>query len=143
VKIKTRSVAILLGTFIPLIAFVCLSVGLILLREHADLERRLVHRHTLRAVRAIQSELRALHTLNSDWAAWDDTCAFIVDRNMAYRQANLMDETFVSMQLSLLAFLDSEGKEVWLQMFDPIHQRTAATAPEVRAFLSQAGRRFV
>ncbi len=51
---------------------------------------------------ALAGQLGELATFNHDWAAWDDTYAFVQDGNPRYVEANLMDETFVGARLDLM-----------------------------------------
>jgi len=69
-------------------------------------------------MRALSRELDSLKTIAHDWAAWDDTYAFIADANDDYVKSNLVDETFADIRLNLISFMDTSGKPVLVKAFD-------------------------
>ncbi|MBZ0274152.1 HAMP domain-containing protein [bacterium] len=62
-----------------------------------------------RCVDAIEREVAHIALLAGDWAAWDDTYAFIRDNNADYRESNLTEETFTNARIDVLLFIDQNG----------------------------------
>jgi sensor domain CHASE-containing protein len=98
-----RKIAIIIA------AAVCGSLLLIyglsriaLLRSYEDLERNDTRRNLERASNALDGQLDYLTTTVADWAHWDDSYIFVEDGNTEYREANLTDDTFVNLNLSLV-----------------------------------------
>jgi PAS domain S-box-containing protein len=83
-----------------------------------ELEHQEIQKDVERAVDALNREVTSLSTFVHDWSAWDDTYAFIEDRNAAYIEANLMDNTFSHYSLSLTAFINSSGCVIYAKAFD-------------------------
>lgn len=83
-----------------------------------DLERQETKKDVERAVSALDREVSSLSTFVHDWSAWDDTYVFVQNRNAAYIEANLMDDTFIHYKLSLTAFINSSGYIVYAKAFD-------------------------
>jgi signal transduction histidine kinase len=82
--------------------------------EQAEAER------DLRRVReAVQREVDDLDLMAADWADWDDTYSFVLDRNEAYRTSNLVPTLFSQIRIHLLVMLDRQGRIVWSGMVDP------------------------
>lgn len=54
----------------------------------------------------------------ADWSAWDDTYAFIEDRNPEYIKSNLIPETLTSLKVNLVVFVDPKGNLVYQTAFD-------------------------
>ncbi len=54
----------------------------------------------------------------ADWAAWDDTYAFIEDENQDYAASYLIDESFVALGVNLMVFVDNAGEIVFSKAFD-------------------------
>ncbi len=48
----------------------------------------------------------------SDWAVWDDTYRFVLDRNEAYVQANQTGAPFMGMKIDLMMFIGTDGVPV-------------------------------
>lgn len=87
-------------------------------RSFAELEDRSVRRNMERALGALSEILEALDARCVDWAAWDDTYEFVVDRNEEYIRANLVDTTFVNQRFHLMLFVDTTGRIVFGKAFD-------------------------
>jgi len=66
-----------------------------------------------RCIRALKSQVDPLSTMAKDWSAWDDTYAFVVDRNAAYLESTLPPDSFVSGNFNLLYIFDKSGQLVW------------------------------
>ncbi|MDM8541111.1 CHASE4 domain-containing protein [Desulfococcaceae bacterium HSG9] len=66
-----------------------------------------------RVLRAIKNEMHHLDKLCHDWAAWDDTNAFVNSPTDEYIETNLPLSTFVDSNIHFICFLDANGKRVW------------------------------
>jgi len=53
-----------------------------------------------------------------DWATWDDTYAFVKDRNSKFRQANLLPQTFDNLRIHLLMICDEKCRVVFASGYD-------------------------
>lgn len=71
-----------------------------------------------RITAAIERETEHLGGFVADWAAWDDTYAYIDDRNEDYAESNLGVWTFTDNSLSVIAYYDLNGSLVWGQAYD-------------------------
>lgn len=71
-----------------------------------------------RVLHSLESELTNLDKTADDWAAWDDTYLFMEDHNPEYLDSNLVDGTFISLQLNLMLFLANDGHIVYGRAFD-------------------------
>ncbi len=73
----------------------------------------------------IRREVGHLGKTATDWAFWDDTYAFALDRNETYVDANLSwpslsDQT----QIDMLLFYDPQGNLLWQGAYDPFGKQT-------------------
>jgi two-component system, NtrC family, sensor kinase len=78
-----------------------------------------------RCRRTIDREIHHLDSLCNDWAAWDDTYDFIIDKNKDYIDANLVIETFQDSILNVIYYFDNNADLVWgkaynLKTMEPI-----------------------
>ncbi len=71
-----------------------------------------------RAHLALSSDIDQLNSTLSDWAAWNDTYAFIMDRNQNYISANLNTSSLSNLRLNLILFVDSSGQLVFAKMMN-------------------------
>jgi len=95
---------------ILLIALLYALSQIILMDSFVRLEEQESDEDTRRVINALQSKLADLHILGADWSNWDDTYQFVQDRNPAYVESNLGDETFASLRINLILLMDSSGQ---------------------------------
>lgn len=67
---------------------------------------------------AIASKLDSLGIMNRDWAHWDDTYDFTINRNTAYIESNLGYETLESNEHDFMLFINKEGKVVYQEGYN-------------------------
>ncbi len=78
---------------------------------------------TSRAFTVFENMVSDLERATADYAAWDETCAFVVGRNEDYVAANLIDETFARNRFSFMIFLDAKGQTVFSGAYDLVSGR--------------------
>lgn len=101
-------------------------------RKFSDLEQQEVQRDVERALQTIQNDVRQLDAVVWDWAAWDDTHEFVVDRNDDYVESNLVDGTFTGLGLNTIVLVDSAGEFVYGKSFD-LEGKEEMSIPELSA----------
>ncbi|MBP7828988.1 MAG: PAS domain-containing protein [Kiritimatiellae bacterium] len=85
----------------------------------SELEERLALQDVQRVVRAVEAEGRQLSRSVADWAFWDDTYAFVEDRNELYVESNITPDTFESLGIEVLMIRDRSGGVAWSAALDP------------------------
>ncbi len=83
-----------------------------------ELEHIEADRNMQRCVQALVREVKHLDQFCSDWAAWDDTYAYIYAPDKAYENSNLVDSTFYDNSLNLLYLVDNSGNVLWGATYD-------------------------
>jgi len=117
-SLKTKIVLILVGIFL-LYGFVDYTIQrLIIFPSFLALEREEARQDIARCVQALKREIYHLDALCHDWAAWNDTYAFVQMPTTDYVAANLVPETFVNNGLHLLYILNTTGMVVWGEIYD-------------------------
>jgi PAS domain S-box-containing protein len=116
--LRKKTLLIIAGTFYGVILLLFFISRNILLGSFADLEQQDTRQNMERAMAAYRQEVLTLDSVTSDWAAWDDTYAFIEDRNNEYIKSNLTDGTFTGLGLNLMLFLNTSGEVVFGKAFD-------------------------
>ncbi|MGD8505923.1 MAG: CHASE4 domain-containing protein, partial [Candidatus Bathyarchaeota archaeon] len=117
-NLRKKTLIIISVTIISLIAILYVASQTILLGGFAVLEEQDTHKNVERVQSALSAELSNLDAFVHDWAAWDDTYAFIQDANEDYVGSNLPDETFIDSELNLIAYINSSGGVVFGKVFD-------------------------
>ena len=127
------------ATLMGLLGVIYLSSSTLLLAGFAQFEQQDTARNVKRAVDVLSDEIDKLSFTANDWAAWDDTYAFIEDENSDYIQTNLNDATIARLRLDMMLYIHRSGRIVFGQKFNP---ETGERAPvekntEAIASLSQ------
>lgn len=134
--LRRKTLLIIAGTFYGVIILLFFISRTILLENYADLERQSLYRDVERVQASYSQQLASLETTAADWAAWDDTYAFITDRNEEYIRSNLTDSTFVELGLNLMLYIDSSGQIVFGEAFDLENEKEAPLPPSIASYLA-------
>ncbi|WP_340643586.1 CHASE4 domain-containing protein [Phormidium pseudopriestleyi] len=107
------------ATLMGLLGVIYLSSSTLLLAGFAKFEQQDTARNVKRAVDVLSDEIDKLSFTANDWAAWDDTYAFIEDENPDYIQTNLNDATIARLRLDMMLYIHRSGRIVFGQKFNP------------------------
>ncbi|HEU5100282.1 MAG TPA: CHASE4 domain-containing protein [Roseiflexaceae bacterium] len=117
-NLRTKTFAIISLTIIGLLVALYLAATSVLLSGFARVEEQDTRQNVRRVLDAYAADLEQLNITAGDWATWDDTYAFIADRNQAYIDSNLTDDAFARLKLNLMVFADPSGHMVFGAGFD-------------------------
>ncbi|MCX7772238.1 MAG: PAS domain-containing protein, partial [Clostridia bacterium] len=74
-----------------------------------------IHQNYDRALSMIHREEETLSSSVLDWAEWDDTYKYMIDRNSAYSSVNLQEGTLDTLKLNVLSYFDAQGNVIVLK----------------------------
>ncbi|MBN2710888.1 MAG: response regulator [Planctomycetes bacterium] len=102
----------------------------IILPSFSELEQQEAQKNITRCTEAIEAEIDALSLLTKDWAIWDDTYAFMHDKNEEYIKANcswpyLIDE----LGNNLLWYANEKGEIVWGEIKRTVDEKPLEIPP--------------
>ncbi|MBN1763178.1 MAG: histidine kinase, partial [Methanomicrobia archaeon] len=96
-----KKVLITIGAAIVFMVVVLFAISQIfILSSFIELEEEHTRQNVEQVTNALAGEISHIDTITFDWAAWDDTYAFIEDRNEEYIASNLIDGTFADLELN-------------------------------------------
>lgn len=109
-----RSKAALIFAIAALVLFLAVYVvsWFAITRGFAEVESIHAGENVLRAKSVFENMIDELDMKLSDWSQWDDTYAFIVDRNQAYVESNLTDNALGLLKIDAMLFFDGSGNPV-------------------------------
>ncbi len=114
-----RRVFLILSLFIILLLSVVSSITpLALLRTAEAQDGSRVEDNVRRLRNALEAELAGLDRQGNDYAAWDDTYAFIQKPSPAYLASNIAPSTFENSRFRFLVFLTTSGRIVHQSAYD-------------------------
>lgn len=107
----------------------------------AAVERNEARMDASRCMEALRREGHHLDRFCQDWAAWDDSYRFVVDKNEAFIKSCLPVETFKEDRLNVICFFNARGERVWSRLYDetwtPVEPEKAPEASFFAAMLHQ------
>lgn len=111
--LRTKTLLLIGATLIVLILALYITLRVILLNGFAALEEQEI-RAELNSVRTfLDAELSTMHAYLEDWASWDDTFDFVERYDEGYIEENIDQQTFVSLRINAMLFLDRSHQLVY------------------------------
>ena len=105
-------------TIIATVALLYIVSRVTLLNDLERIEQINVKQSVIQTQRILNQMLEEITIHNADWAAWDDTYQFIIDKNEDYINSNLSTETFSTIGLNVMVFTDKKGQIVFSKAVD-------------------------
>ncbi len=87
-------------------------------RSFSAIERAVVQKDIDRLNSTLHNLTAVLSATVSDWSSWSDTYQFVQDRNQSYIDSNIYLETFQSLSLNYMLFINRQGEIVFSQGYD-------------------------
>ena len=117
-NLRIKALAIIGATM----ATLWLALGIILavlnVQGFSRLEREDMERQVTRAERSLRAELSRIGSISGDWAPWDEAYRFIRGENPGFVADNLSAAGMANLRISMIAFVDPQGRVVWSRGFD-------------------------
>lgn len=118
-SVRTK-VLLIVGACVLILETVTLSlIYVALTREARRAETAMMRREAGQVRTALAYEVTGLRRTAHDYATWDDTYAFMADRNEAYLSTNYVADTFFTNRFSVVLILDVNGKPAFAQARNP------------------------
>jgi adenylate cyclase len=127
--LRKKTLLIIALTLGILFLFLYVALSQIMLGGFAEVEGQVGRQNVQRVLEAYNREIEALTSTAGDWAPWDDSYAFIQDKNEQYIAENLTDPTFINLRLNMMLFFDKTGQLVYGKAFD-LAQEQGLTVPD-------------
>ncbi len=112
-SLRQKTLLLISILLVGLIAVLYTSLSTIILGSFVRLEQQNTRRNVQRLQEALEEELQKLSLTVEDWAAWDDTYAFIEDKNKEFVQANLVDSSFAFLKINFLLLFNNQDEQVF------------------------------
>ncbi|NVN97410.1 HAMP domain-containing protein [Candidatus Nomurabacteria bacterium] len=117
-SIRNKIIFIILMSSIFFVFFVSIFSYNFLLKSFISLEDDQVIRNINRIEASFENISNNQSVKNQDWAYWDDTYAFINDKNKGYVESNLTNESVSSLKINLMVFVNSKDEVVYSKFID-------------------------
>ena len=126
--LQSKTLLIISLTFVGLVAVLYAASQYIVLSSFSDQEEQVTRQNMVRVQSALNDNLASLEGTTRDWSLWDDTYRYVQDKDQAYYDANLAnDSPMASNKLNLMLYVDEHGQVVFEKSFD--YQKGATLTP--------------
>jgi len=115
----------------------------LLLPGFVDLETLDMREDLSRVSHLLEFELTTMGATAADWAEWDDTYQFMADGNADYIDANLYEQTLVTLDFNALFLIDGAGQVVFSLAVDPTTGEAVEIPPGFDTLLQPGSRLLV
>ncbi len=136
-KLRTRFSLVLAGFALAVTTTAALLSSAILLNAARRVDNDRATEILDRANDMLLDDGSSLLRLATDWASWDDSYAFMDDRNQGYIDANLVESTFHELRIDALLYIGTNRQPVAAYSIDPDGRFKPDVAKELRTVIFQ------
>jgi sensor domain CHASE-containing protein/nitrogen-specific signal transduction histidine kinase len=127
--LRRRTLLIVMVTLAALLVILYTVADAAFMTSILELERQDTRKNIEKVQNILENELAELDATTWDWAAWDDTYAFVEDGNEEYIKSNLVNGSFTTLRVNLMLFLNASDQIVCGKAVE-LANETAVPIPE-------------
>ncbi|MGA8144106.1 MAG: CHASE4 domain-containing protein [Candidatus Acidiferrales bacterium] len=116
-SLRGKTLAIVLVTVIGLIGGLFAVSWFVLMNGFTKLEEDFASENLGRASSSLSNELDTLARTTSEYAAWDQTYAYLRGKNPTYVKTEFPTSTFMQLKVNFVVILDASGRRVFSKGF--------------------------
>jgi PAS domain S-box-containing protein len=135
--LRTKALVIISIAMLGMAGLIYVISRLTFLSGLEEIEERNTSERVEQAISTLSYIISGLEADTADWASWDDTYAFVEDRNEDYINSNLVDDTFYNLKLNMMIFINTSGDIVYGKAFDLHAEKETEVPADLIRHLSQ------
>jgi sensor domain CHASE-containing protein len=116
--LRRKAVLLIGATLVILVGVIYVVSRFVFIEGLESIEEEDAQRHVAQAEAVLSSAISNLVTVTTQWAAWDETYEFIQSSDELFVRSNLTDETFLKLNLNLVAFINPASDIVYAKALD-------------------------
>jgi signal transduction histidine kinase/CheY-like chemotaxis protein len=135
-KLRARTLLSVALSLVSLVAILYSVARVSMMHSFAALEADDTRQNLARATAVLADDLSTLDHTTSDYAAWDDTCAFLEGKNPNLPTSEFPDPWFPRLRIDFVMIFDPQGRQVFAKAYDPAAGKEREIPPGLRAHLA-------
>ncbi len=135
-KLRTRTLLSITLSLVSLVAILYSVARVSMMQSFATLEADDTRQNLARATAVLADDLSTLDHTTSDYAAWDDTCAFLEGKNPNLPTSQFSDPWFPRLRIDFVLIFDRYGRQVFAKAYDPAAGKEREIPQGLRAHLA-------
>src|SRR5258708_26383139 len=132
-KLRTRTLLSVVLSLMILIAILYSVARVSIMQSFATLEADDTRQNVARATAVLTDDLATLDNTTSDYAAWDDTCAYLEGRKPDLPTSEFPDPWFPRLRIDFVLIFDTHGRRGFTKAYDPVAATTTANPSDATA----------
>lgn len=112
-RLKSKLLLITVGTVTAAFALLFAAISAILWIGFHTVERRAMERDVFRARAALLGEIDALSRSAADWAAWDESYAFVHSGDPRFVAESLSEDALATLRVGIALYVDCSGQVIY------------------------------
>jgi len=117
-KLTTKIVIFLLIFWLFLLCSYIFVYNWVVKPTLSQFEKELAINDLERVHKTIEKELLYLHRTCADYAWWDDTYEFVINKNETFKQVNLLPQTYEENNINLILIINKSGEIVFGEWYN-------------------------
>jgi len=117
-KIRNKILFILVGVLAGMNLLILLVAQAVLQTSYIRLENTYMELNGQRVLSAIDDRLAKMELTLTDWSSWTETYEYAAGRSPDFISRNLMDETFQSLNINVIAIIPADGGSPFAKAVD-------------------------
>lgn len=106
-------------TFLILMACLIVAARVVVLKGFGEIEAQHLRLDVKRVLGEFSNIYLKLGSTAGDWAPWDETYAFVQDRDERYIKENLMPNTLINLNVNFMLFFNNSKRLVYGKFINP------------------------
>src|ERR1700674_1621820 len=119
-KLRTKTLLSIGLSMVSLVAILYLVARVSIMHSFETLEADDTRPNVARAAAVLADDLATLDNATSDYAAWDDTCAYLEGRKPALPTSEFPDPWFPRLRIDFVLIFNRYGRQVFTKAYDPV-----------------------
>jgi signal transduction histidine kinase/DNA-binding response OmpR family regulator len=119
-KLRARTLLSVALSLVILVAILYSVARVSILHSFATLEADDTRQNVARATAVLADDLATLDNTTSDYAAWDDTCAYLEGTKPDLPTSEFPDPWFPRLRIDFVLIFDPHGRQVFTKAYDPV-----------------------
>jgi adenylate cyclase len=124
-SLRGKTLVIVLLTMIGLVGGLFAVSWIVLMNGFTNIEEDFASENLGRASSALANELETLGRTTSEYAAWDQSYAYLHGKNPTYVKTEFPASTFMQLKVNFVVILDASGHKVFSKAFSLAKQEEA------------------
>lgn len=135
-KLRTRTLLSVVFSLVSLVAILYSVARVSMMRSFAALEADDTRQNLERATAVLADDLSTLDHTATDYADWDDTCAFVEGKNRTLPTSEFPDEWFPRLRIDFVMIFDAHGRQLFAKAYNSATRKETEMPQGLRAHLA-------